>query len=62
MTVDYRSLLQRAASTIAGHADVLVRGEGVSHWIGRRTHGRPDTRRVGAGVTGVREPTMIGRR
>jgi hypothetical protein len=29
ITVDYRSLLQRAASTIAGHADGPGPGEGV---------------------------------
>jgi hypothetical protein len=37
MTVDYWSLLQRAASTIAGHVDGLVRGEGVSRRIAQRT-------------------------
>jgi hypothetical protein len=61
MTVDYRSLLHCADGTIAGYVDVPGPGEGVSRWIGKRTpevgHGW-----VGAGVAGVREPTLTATR
>jgi hypothetical protein len=58
MTVDYRSLLNCADGTIAGHVDGPGPGEGVSRWIGRRTLRRSDTGAPAPASRASREPTL----